>query len=54
MGLDRVPEAKCLRKKSVRSYYRAVLNYDEIDKSKGIEVELLKNITEAIEKIVRG
>ena len=33
--------------------YRAVVNYDEVEKNKGIDIELLWKITEAIEKIAR-
>ena len=33
--------------------YRAILNYDEVDKNKNIDVELLKKISEAIEEIVK-
>ena len=33
--------------------YRAVIPYDDIDKNKPIDIELLKQITKAIENIVR-
>jgi len=33
--------------------YRAVLNYDEIENSKSIDIELIKKITKAIEEVVK-
>jgi hypothetical protein len=33
--------------------YRAVIPYDDIDKNKPIDIKLLKQITKAIENIVR-
>ena len=33
--------------------YRAVINYDDIGKNKPVDIELLKEITKAIEIIVK-
>ena len=33
--------------------YRAVFNYNEIENSKSIDIELIKKITKAIEEVVK-
>ena len=33
--------------------YRAVLNYDEVDKNKNIDIDLLKNLAKSLKEIIK-